>query len=194
MAETAPQVSAAPAPAPAAESFLHPERIVNQFDIRPGMIVADFGAGSGHFALAIARKVGERGKVYAVDIQKNALTLIKSKAELEHLLQVEPVWADLELPQGSRLHEASVDFVIISNILFQVTSKRAVLAEAHRILKRGGTMAVLEWAATPLPAGPPRNLRMPKAEIRRLAETVGFGFVSEFEAGSHHYGLLFTRP
>ncbi|MBI4132769.1 MAG: methyltransferase domain-containing protein [Candidatus Sungbacteria bacterium] len=194
MTETAPEVNAAPAASPAAESFLHPERMMNRFDIRPGMIVADFGTGSGHFALAAARRVGERGKVYAIDIQKNVLSLIKSKAALEHLLQVEPIWADLELPQGSRLHEGSVDFVIISNILFQVTSKPAVLAEARRILKKGGTMAVLEWDATPFPAGPPQNLRMPKADVRRLAETLGFHTAGEFDAGSHHYGLLFTRP
>ena len=157
------------------------------------MIVADFGAGGGYFSIPAARLVGENGKVYAIDIQKSSLDLIKSKANLEHLLQVETVWADLELPKGSRLLDNASDLVIISNILFQTEKKLDILREAWRIVRSGGHLVILEWDETPFPAGPPLILRIPKSLSKRLASDAGFELEKEFEAGSHHYGLLFKK-
>lgn len=177
----------------AAGGFLHPERITSYLDLRPGMIVADFGAGSGYFTIPAARRVGAEGKVYAIDIQPQALGVIRSKAALEHLLQVETVWADLERPRGSHLPDGAVDFVVIANILFQAEDKAALLAEAGRVLRPGGRMAILEWDEASFPAGPPAGLRVAKASAKRLAASAGFEPDKEFEAGSHHYGLLFRK-
>ena len=173
--------------------FLHPERIVERFGLRPGMVVADFGCGSGYFAIPTGRKVGESGKVWAIDIQKSALELVKSRAHLERLLHVEPIWADLEQPSGSHLPNGAADFVIISNILFQVEKKAEVLREAWRVLRTGGRLAILEWDQTPFPAGPPMVLRVPLRSARAFAEEAGFTLEEEFNAGDHHYGLLMKK-
>lgn len=174
--------------------FLHPERIARYFDLRPGMVVADFGAGGGYFTIPAARLVGPEGKVFAIDIQKQSLDNIRSKAALEHLRHVEAVWADLESPRGSRLPNHTADFVIVANILFQIEKKQELFHEASRILKSSGRLAVLEWDETPFPAGPPASLRAPKSSVRHSAEEAGFELEKEFEAGSHHYGLLFKKP
>ncbi len=173
--------------------FLQPERVIARLDIRPGMIVADFGAGSGHFTIPAARKVGENGKVYAIDIQEHAVNLIRSRANLEHLRNIETIWADLERPSGSHLPDDAVDFVIVANILFQAEAKNELFKEARRVLRTGGRLAVLEWDETPFPAGPPMALRTPKAGIKRMAEEAGFELEKEFDAGSHHFGLLFIK-
>lgn len=173
--------------------FLHPERAVARLDIKKGMTVADFGAGSGFFTIAAARLVGENGKVYSIDIQKSSLDLIKSKASIENLLNIETVWADLELPQGSHLPSGAVDLVIISNILFQVEHKLEVMREAYRILKSQGKLAVIEWDETPFPGGPPVEMRIAKRAAQSLLVTAGFLSDREFEAGSHHYGLLYRK-
>lgn len=174
--------------------FLHPERIVGYFEIRPGMIVADFGAGGGYFSIPLARLVGEHGKVYSIDVQKPALDLIRSKAEIEHLRNIETVWADLELAQGSRLASSSCDLVVVSNILFQVQNKAAVISESSRVLKSGGRLVILEWDEMPFSGGPPQDLRVSKSLAKRLAAEGGFQIGKEFEAGSHHYGLMFVKP
>lgn len=173
--------------------FLHPEGIVERFGLRPGMAVADFGCGAGYFTIPAARAVGANGKVWAIDIQKNALELMKSRANLEQLLHVEPVWADLELPQGSHLPNGAVDFVVIANILFQVDKKREVLHEAWRVLRTGGGAAILEWDETPFPAGPPLVLRVPRKTALAFAREAGFRTEEEFNAGDHHYGLLLKK-
>lgn len=173
--------------------FLHPERTLAALDIRPGMTVADFGAGGGYFSIPAARMVGEGGKIYAIDVQKQAINLVKSRANLEHLLQVDTIWADLELPNGSHLPDQSADVVLIANILFQAEKKDAILREAWRVLRSGGALAILEWDATPFPAGPPPESRVPKESARSLAAAAGFTFEREFEAGDHHYGLLLKK-
>jgi len=173
--------------------FLHPERILNYLDIRPGMVVVDFGCGGGYFTVPAARKVGENGKVYAIDIQKQVIDLIKSRANLEHLLHIETIWADLEKEKGSRLRDGLADFVIIANILFQAEKKKQIMEEAWRILRLGGKVAVIEWDETPFSGGPDLALRISRELAESMAEEAGFELEKEFEAGSHHYGLLFKK-
>lgn len=173
--------------------FLHPERAIGQLDIKKGMTVADFGAGSGFFTIAAARLVGEEGKMYAIDIQKENLEVIKSKAKTENLLNIETVWADLELPRGSHLVAESVDLVVISNILFQVDKKAEVMREAWRVLKPRAMIAVIEWDETPFSGGPSAELRIPKRNAVSLLVSAGFTLDREFEVGSHHYGLMYKK-
>lgn len=173
--------------------FLEPSKILGLLGIRPGMTVADFGCGGGYFSIPAARMVGDGGKVFAIDIQKQATENVRSKANLEHLLQLETVWADLESPKGSRLPDAATDFVLIANILFQAEKKREVLSEAWRVMRTGGSLVVLEWDDHPFPAGPAMPLRVPKDRAEALAKEAGFTREREIEAGSHHYGLLFKK-
>lgn len=175
-------------------TFLHPERIVARFDLKPGDTVADFGAGAGFFTIPIARAVGSEGRVYAIDIQKESLEVVKAKARLEHLLNIEYVWGDLEAPGGSKIKDESADFVIISNILFQAEKRQEVLREAFRVLTGGGRCAVIEWDESKFSFGPPMELRVSKRTAQASALSVGFEQEKEFEAGTHHYGLLFRKP
>ncbi|MDO8600589.1 MAG: methyltransferase domain-containing protein [bacterium] len=175
-------------------TFLHPERIVARFDLKPGEKAADFGAGGGFFTIPMARCVGPEGGVYAIDIQKHNLDVIKAKARLEHLLNIEYVWGNLEILGGSKIKNESVDFVIISNILFQAEKRQEVLREALRVLKKGGRCALLEWDESKFSFGPPMESRVPKRTAQGSAQSVGFELEKEFEAGSHHYGLMLRKP
>ncbi len=176
------------------DAFLVPERIVRYFDLEAWDHVADFGAGHGYFTIPMAQLVGGNGKVYAIDIQKPVLETIKARAKLEHLLNVEAVWADLEKERGSRLKDRFLDFTVISNILFQAENKEALFQEAYRILREGGRLAVIEWGPEENSSfGPARDLRIKKEVVRELAEQAGFNLMKEFEAGIYHYGLLFKK-
>jgi SAM-dependent methyltransferase len=95
--------------------------------------------------VALACSVGSEGRVWAIDIQKAVLEIIRSKARTEHLLNIEYVWADLEEPGRSGLAERFMDFVLIGNILFQAARRDIVLREAWRILREAGRLAVIEW-------------------------------------------------
>lgn len=174
--------------------FLDPDDIVRAFDLQKGDHVADFGAGHGYFTIPMARVVGGDGKIYAVDIQRSVLDVIRSKSKTEHLLQIEPMWGNLEELNGSHLKDNFLDFVIIANVLFQAENKETVLKEAYRVLRSGTKLAIVEWSsAAPTAVGPPATLRIEKETTKRIAGKTGFAFDHEFNAGTHHYGLIFKK-
>ena len=163
------------------------------FDLEPGMTVADFGCGSGHYTIAAAKRVGEKGRVYALDIQKDLLQAVKSAAEFNNLKNIEITWADLDLPQGSRLADNFVDFIIISNILFQAEKREQIAKEALRILKDKGKVAVIEWEREGGKTGPLLEKRISKEEARNVFLEQGFKLEKEFQPGDNHYGLIFKK-
>lgn len=173
--------------------FVKPEEVIKNIGLEPGMVVADFGAGSGHYSIAAAKIVRKTGKVYSIDIQKELLNAIKSTAAINNLSNIEIIWSDLEIPEGSRLASGSVDVVIISNILFQVGNKEAVAKEAYRIAKDDGKTAVIEWSAESGKTGPPLESRISKSDCLDLFAKNGFNPEKEFIAGENHYGLLFKK-
>ena len=173
---------------------MEPEKIVAGFGLKHGDHVADFGAGHGYFALAMARAVGREGKVWAVDVQKTALDTVRSRAMAEHLLNIEYMLTDLEEAGASLLPERFMDFVLMGNILFQAEEKGEILREAWRCLRPGGRSAVIEWdAAANVAIGPPAAIRIKKQDAKALAVGAGFELDREFSAGPHHYGLLFLK-
>jgi FkbM family methyltransferase len=168
-------------------SFANPEEIVKNIGLEQGMTVVDFGAGSGHYIIPAAKLVGEKGKVYAVDVQKDLLSAIKSNAEKNNFSNVEIIWADLEKLESTRLADNSVDVLIISNILFQVEDKEAITREASRILKKKGRAAVIEWNELK------GERQVKKTDCVKLFTDSGFSKEKELEAGDGHYGILFIK-
>ncbi len=174
--------------------FSDPEHNVSQFGLEKGMRVADLGAGSGFYALAMAKAVGDKGTVYAVDIQKDLLLRLKNQAVKNRVLHLETVWGDLETVGGTKLRDGAVDRVLVSNILFQIEHKDALVKEVERILKPGGQVMVIDWADSFNNLGPAAPQVVPEAAARTLFEQNGFSFVRSVRAGDHHYGLIFDRP
>lgn len=174
-------------------AFAHPVRNIAALGIEPGMVVLDFGAGSGAYVLAMAEAMDGSGRVYALDVQRDLLRRIRAEAQHRGFDNVAIIWADAEQPEASKLADASVDLVLISNLLFQIEAKMNVLLEAHRILRPRGKLAVIDWLDSFGGMGPHRRDVVPKESARSLAEQAHFALEKEFEAGAHHYGLIF-RP
>ena len=174
--------------------FINPEEIIKNFEVRPGMTVADFGSGSGHYVLAVAKKMNDSGVVYAIDIQKNLLETIKSEAVKQHLSNVDIVWADIEGKEGTKLANGILDLAIASNILFQIGDKEALAKEIKRTLKSGGRAAVIDWSSSFGGAGPAPKAVVTQKEAERIFIQEGFLEEREFPAGDNHYGIIFKKP
>jgi ubiquinone/menaquinone biosynthesis C-methylase UbiE len=173
--------------------FAHPPRNVAALGIEPGMRIADFGAGSGAYVLAMAERLTNSGTVYAIDVQRDLLRRIKNDAHRAGYKNIEIIWSDLEVPNGSRIADKHLDLVLISNLLFQVDAKDVLIAEARRILKPDGRLAIVDWSDSYKGMGPHKKDVVKKEDARGLATEGGFELLREFEAGAHHYGLVF-RP
>jgi len=179
--------------------FAHPRRNVVALGIQTGMRVADFGAGSGAYTHAIAAALEGTGRVYAIDVQRDLLRKITNEATRLGYQNVDVIWADLEAPRSSKLADASIDLVLISNLLFQVPDKLLVLREAQRILKPGGRVIVIDWSDPALSGsrgagiGPSKDDVVAKKIVLETAERAGLTLQREFAAGAHHYGLILVK-
>jgi len=163
--------------------FIKPEEIIKNFEVRPGMTVADFGSGSGHYVLAIAKKMNNSG-----------LPAEQAEADKQHLSNVDIIWADIEGKEGTKLANGVLDFAIASNILFQINDKEALAKEIKRTLKSGGRAAVIDWSASFGGTGPTPKAVIPKKEAERIFIQEGFLEEREFPAGDNHYGIIFKKP
>ncbi|MEN9412924.1 MAG: hypothetical protein RLZZ342_11 [Candidatus Parcubacteria bacterium] len=173
--------------------FAHPARNIAALGIQPGMSVADFGSGSGAYVLLMAEELGNTGHVYAIDIQKDLLRRTYNEAHRRGFKHVKVLWGDLESEGGSKLADSSVDLVLISNLLFQVENKAAVMREAARAVRAGGHVAVIDWTDSFGGMGPASDAVFPATETKNIATGAGLSYENDFIAGAHHYGLIFSK-
>lgn len=175
-------------------SFSTPRENVLQLGLREGMKVADFGAGSGHYARAAAGIVGHSGRVYAIDVQENVLKHLKLNTHVHHQGIIDTVWGDIEKPGGTHLRDASLDVIILANTLFQVEDRFGLLGEMKRVLKSGGKLLVVDWAGSYGGIGPELKQVVPEHDAEDFFINAGFHKMKSFRAGPHHYGIVFTSP
>lgn len=176
------------------KELIDPIKILERGGVKQGSIVADLGCGTaGHFVFPAAHLVGEKGKVYAVDVQKSVLSAIESLRKLEGVDNVETVWSDLEQAGAMKVADASVDCVLFLNTLFQIKDKAAAMREAARIAKTGAALVIVEWEQAGAPLGPAVEVRVDKPTVKTLAQEAGFEFKEEFKAGPYHFGILFHK-
>jgi ubiquinone/menaquinone biosynthesis C-methylase UbiE len=161
---------------------ISPEKNVDELGFIPGQTVADFGSGSGHYALLLARVVGRNGRIIAIDINKDVLTKVVREAEEESLSNIEIVWGDVEKAEGTGLRDQSFDGVLASNLLSLVEDKVEVIWEAKRVLKSGGRLCVIDGK---------NKLEVDK--LRNMIERENFVFERQFPAGIDHFGLIFKK-
>ena len=173
--------------------FMNPEKIVSGFGIKEGMMIADFGSGAGYFTILLGQRVGQSGKVFALDIQESALDNVRVKAKAAGLENVETIRSNLEVLGSSGLADNSQDIVLLANILFQSEQKAEIIKEAVRVLKDGGFLVVIDWKRAAGGFGPPDNLRTDEIAMRSLVLGEGLVFENDIDAGQFHYGLKFRK-
>jgi len=173
--------------------FSDPVKNIEQCGIQSGMEIADLGSGSGFYTLAAAKALISTGRVYSIDVQKDLLTKIKNTAVHEGLYNVEVIWGDIEKLGGTKLHDASIDLVLLCNVLFQLADKTKIVKEIKRILKPAGRALIVDWMDSFGGLGPHPNMVMKKDVVMDMFEKEGFHLDREIQAGAHHYGLIYKK-
>ncbi len=119
------------------------EKIIEACEIKPGMVIADVGAGTGLFTRLLSKVTGDEGKVYAVDIAENFIEHITELAEKEGLTNVEGVVCK---PDFVNLPPNSVDLVYICDTYHHFEFPYKTMASIHRALKPNGRVVLVEFA------------------------------------------------
>jgi len=175
--------------APERLRWLPPGEVLGWLELRPGMTVADIGAGTGYFAIPLARAIGPTGRVLAVDLQPQLLEMLQGK------LAKPDAPANIVTLQGTAsstgLADSSCDRAVLANVWHELDDPAAALAELTRILKPGGRIAVLDWRPdVERPPGPPLEHRLPAREVQRFFEVHGKQVDAVRNVGQYSYLVL----
>lgn len=118
--------------------------VLKEIGIEEGFIVADFGCGFGHYTRATSYVIGDTGKVYGIDINRNMIKYIESKIKEDDTKNI-----ITDLTQGEyelKFEDSSVDCILFYDVLHGGNMDRfSLIKEAHRVLKKGGILSILPF-------------------------------------------------
>jgi ubiquinone/menaquinone biosynthesis C-methylase UbiE len=126
-----------------------PEQVMDAIGISPGMVVAEIGAGQGRYVVQIAVRVGEKGKVYAEDIDAASLQHLEKRCEKWGLENVQTVLGDVTDP---KLPKGEMDVIFVISAYHHFHDPVELMRNARPSLKEDGVVAIGEWLNSTSPA------------------------------------------
>lgn len=123
-------------------SGLQVSRVIETLRVKPGQRVGDIGAGSGLFTRPLARKVGSKGMVYAVDVDAELLKHIDRTAQEQKLTGIRTILA----PEDDPKFPEPVDLIVIIDTLHHIANQPKYLKGLKRYLRRGGRIAIIDFS------------------------------------------------
>ncbi|HTQ75230.1 MAG TPA: methyltransferase domain-containing protein [Burkholderiales bacterium] len=175
------------------EVYVKRTEIVAASGVKPGMTVADIGAGTGLFTMLFADAVKPGGSVYAVDISPAFVEYIGETARKRRVRNVTAILSD---GTETQLPEGSVDLAYLSDVYHHFEHPAETLASIHKALKPGGRMVVIDYERIPGVTPPARlaHVRLDKQATIAEIEAAGFGLLEEKKKMMRqNYFLVFTR-
>jgi len=158
-----------------------PTKVVDWIDMREGMHVLEMGPGAGTFTIMAANRVGEKGRIYAVDIQPSVISKLDCKLQRDKITNVTTkVASAYEFPFSNR----TFDRVFMIAVLGEIPDKKRVLFEIKRVLKDNGLLAIGEFL--PDPDCPRRKT------VIDWCKGTGFELINGY-GGLLHYLLTFQK-
>lgn len=166
--------------------------IVSAIGLRPGMIVADIGAGTGLFTRLFSPEVGPRGRVIAIDISQDFIDNILRGARTRSLRNVEGM---VNTPRAIPLPEASIDLAFICDTYHHFEYPHSTMRSLHHALRPGGTVVVIDFHKIAGYSSPwiMRHVRSDKETTVREIEQAGFELIEELPVLRTNYFLRFRK-
>jgi ubiquinone/menaquinone biosynthesis C-methylase UbiE len=121
-----------------------PRHVIDSIGVKPGMGVADVGAGDGYFSVLLAERVGKAGLVYANDIDERALSVLRERCLKD---KIENITIIQGKPNDPLLPEASVDLALLVNVIHLIEKPTDFLENLKPSLKPGGVIVFVQWDA-----------------------------------------------
>lgn len=174
---------------PSRAQWQKPAEVVERLHLRRGGRVADVGAGTGYFTVRLARAVGGRGRVYAVDIDENALRYMRRRFRTEKLPQIKVIAAT---PSDPKL-PAPVDLIFICDTWHHIENRAAYARTLRQYLRKAGRVVIVDFKPDADPAiGPPREMRLSPEQISDELRGGGFQVTREPDYLPLQYVLVAT--
>ncbi len=169
---------------PARDAWQMPNRVIEALQLKPGMKVADIGAGTGYFSMRLARAPGV--SVFAVDIEPKMVDYLTQRAHKEKLTNVTPV---LAAATGPNLPEP-VDVILVVDTYHHLPNRPAYFRELRKSLKPGGRIAIVDFRKD-APEGPPAHFRFTPQQIQDEMKEAGYALQSSHDFLPRQHFLIF---
>ncbi len=167
-------------------------KLIELLDLKSGSTAADIGAGSGVLTEQLARCVGPKGKVYAVDIQDEMLALTRERMKQEGLDNVETVLGEITSP---KLKDESVDLMLLVDVYHEFSHPYEMTEAMSQALRPGGRIVLVEYRKED-PRVPIKEVhKMSEAQVKKelLQPEFGLEWVKTFEELPRQHVIVFRK-
>ena len=164
--------------------------LVGALKLKPGDSVADIGAGTGYFCRRLAPRVGDRGRILAVEIQPEMLDLLTNRMAELHITNVKPILGTITDP---KLPAAAVDLVLMVDVYHEFSHPFEMMQAIARSLKPGGRVVFVEFRGED-PAVPIKPLhKMTEAQVRKEMAAQSLEWVETIAVLPRQHIIVFQK-
>jgi SAM-dependent methyltransferase len=171
---------------PARDAWQKPDEVVRALHLAPNTAAADIGAGTGYFAVRLARAVPQ-GRVYGVDISPDMVRYLNERAAREKLPNLS---AQLGDAAGPKL-PAPVDLVLVVNTYHHIGDRAAYFERVRASLKPGGRVAIIDYRPD-ASSGPPPRARIAPERVKEEMARAGYRVAEEHAFLPQQFFLVLT--
>jgi predicted methyltransferase len=171
---------------PERDAWQKPHEVIQALALKPGAAVADLGAGTGYFAVRLARMLPQ-GTVYAADVEPDMVKHLAARAKREGLKNMTAVTAT---PQDARL-PAKVDLILLVDVYHHIEDRSGYFRKLAASLGPGGRLAVIDFRLDS-PQGPPKASRIAAERVKGELAQAGYALREEHAFLPYQYFLVFT--
>ncbi len=165
-------------------------RMLDGLHLKPGQTVCDLGCGNGFYSIRIAQLIGPTGRVLAVDIQPEMLTMLRERAKAAGVTNIKPILGTLVDP---KLPPGEVDLILLVDVYHELSHPEQMLQAMRRALKPDGRLVLVEFRLED-PAVPIKLLhKMSKEQILKEVPPNGFKLVEQYDELPWQH-VMFFQP
>jgi ubiquinone/menaquinone biosynthesis C-methylase UbiE len=174
--------------------YLDADKVLKEIGLKNSDSFLDVGSGEGYLSIAASKIVGEKGKVYALDSHQESIDRLREHIHREKISNLEAIVADAtrKIP----LENGIVDVCLMANVLHGFAHDKEVARVMHeisRLMKTGGTFAVVDFKKIDPPPGPPSSIRLAPDEVEAKLSKYGFRKTRIADLSDYHYAVMFSK-
>ncbi|MDP2606138.1 MAG: methyltransferase domain-containing protein [Deltaproteobacteria bacterium] len=174
---------------PKRDAYQKPHGVIHALNLKSGEVIADIGAGSGYFTFHLARHVGDKGKVYAVDVSPEMILHVNRRIRDQKANNVVAVLSD---PDDPLLPDRSVNRFFFSDSWHHIENQSKYLSLMKRMLKPGGEIVMIDFHKKELPVGPPMQMKIAREDLIKQLDSNGYRLAKEHSFLPYQYFLVFV--
>jgi ubiquinone/menaquinone biosynthesis C-methylase UbiE len=163
--------------------------MIKNLAVKPGMLIADIGAGSGFHSALLSKMVGN-GKVFAVDVESEMIAYLNARIQRENLSQVVPV---LCTEKNVPLVENSIDLILLVDVYHEFSYPYEMALSMFNVLKPGGKLVLVEFRAEDATVPIKTIHKMSEAQAIKEIKIAGFTFEKNISNLPWQHFLVFTK-